>query len=67
LFHNENSWPANWLNDVQRELRVVDDFVDETEEKALCDEVQKRLRQLRYEDSHWDDVGIDDFLQIIWN
>jgi hypothetical protein len=41
--------------------------VDETEEKALCDEVQKRLRQLRYEDSHWDDVGIDDFLQIIWN
>ena len=41
---------------MKNDIRVVEDFVSEEEEKLLIDEVEPYLKRLRYEKDHWDDV-----------
>lgn len=53
-FHHE--WPTDVKNDIQRHMIVVEDFVTELEEVALCGEVQKAMRRMRYQYDHWDDA-----------
>jgi len=44
------------LQELESSLTLIVDFIDETEEQALFDEVNPYLRKLRYEKSHWDDA-----------
>lgn len=53
-FHHE--WPTGVKNEFQRHMIVIEDFVTENEELALCGEVQKAMRRMRYQYDHWDDA-----------
>lgn len=35
---------------------LYEEFVSEQEEQHIYDEVQPRLKRMRYETAHWDDV-----------
>lgn len=39
-------------------MLVVEEFLSETEEKSILDEVEPYMKKLHYEFDHWDDVGI---------
>lgn len=39
-------------------MLVVENFLSETEEKSILDEVEPYMKKLHYEFDHWDDVGI---------
>lgn len=53
-FHHE--WPSDVKNEFQRHMIVIENFVTEPEELALCAEVQKAMRRMRYQYDHWDDA-----------
>jgi len=69
--HGQNSEEACWkkymsfcetYNSVSKEImihdmRVVEDFLNEEEEKSLLEEVEPYMRRLKYEFDHWDDVS----------
>lgn len=38
-------------------MLVYEDFLTESEEKTLLDEIEPYLKRLRYEFDHWDDVS----------
>ncbi|XP_061382345.1 alpha-ketoglutarate-dependent dioxygenase alkB homolog 7, mitochondrial isoform X2 [Danaus plexippus] len=42
--------------DVSRHMRVIPDFVNETEEAALLADVEPKLKRMRYEYDHWDNA-----------
>jgi len=42
---------------MMRDMRVVEDFLNEEEEKSMHEEVEPHMRRLRYEFDHWDDVS----------
>ena len=42
---------------MMRDMRVIEDFLNEEEEKAMHEEVEPHMRRLRYEFDHWDDVS----------
>ena len=44
------------LKEIKSSFRVIQNFVDEAEEKDLMKEVEKVLKRIRYEQSHWDDA-----------
>lgn len=37
-------------------MLIFEDFLTETEEKSLFDEVEPYMKRLHYEFDHWDDV-----------
>lgn len=49
-------WPAGIEEQCRRELYVHPEFITQDEEKLLYEEVQPRLKRMRYESAHWDDV-----------
>lgn len=53
-FHHE--WPSDIKDKFQRHMIVIENFVTESEEVALCGEVQKAMRRMRYQYDHWDDA-----------
>lgn len=53
-FHHE--WPADVKSEFHRHMIVIENFVTEPEELALCCEVQKAMRRMRYQYDHWDDA-----------
>ncbi|GFG39502.1 hypothetical protein Cfor_00497 [Coptotermes formosanus] len=42
---------------VMRDMRVIENFLNEEEERSLHEEVEPHMRRLRYEFDHWDDVS----------
>lgn len=38
-------------------MKVYDNFLTETDEKNLFNEVESYLKRMRYEFDHWDDVS----------
>lgn len=42
-------------------MTVYQNFLSETEEKSILDEIEPYLARLRYEFAHWDDVNIEVF------
>lgn len=56
LFEFHHEWPANIKNDIHRHMIVIENFVTDLEEQALCNEVQKAMRRMRYQYDHWDDA-----------
>lgn len=38
-------------------MTVHNDFLSETEEKSILDEIEPYMKRLRYEFDHWDDVS----------
>lgn len=51
-----DSIDANALQEVKNSMKVINDFVSETEEKCLLKEIEPYMKRLRYESSHWDDA-----------
>lgn len=39
-------------------MTVHDNFLNETEEKSILDEIEPYMKRLHYEFDHWDDVGV---------
>lgn len=56
IFAFHHQWPADVRDDFQQNMIVIENFVTETEETALCEEVQKSMRRMRYQYDHWDDA-----------
>ena len=54
LFSNSYSTSKEIM---MRDMRVIEDFLNEEEERSLHEEVEPRMRRLRYEFDHWDDVS----------
>jgi hypothetical protein len=44
-------------NVMVRDMTVIEDFLNEEEERSLHEEVEPYMRRLRYEFDHWDDVS----------
>jgi hypothetical protein len=42
---------------IMRDMRVIEDFLNEEEEISIHEEVEPHMRRLRYEFDHWDDVS----------
>lgn len=43
-----------------KNFEIFRDFITEAEEKSLLVDVEPHMKRLRYEKSHWDDVGVFD-------
>ena len=57
----------NTENILRTGIEVYTNFITTEEETSLFDEVHNYLRRLRYEKSHWDDVGINFLINYIAN
>lgn len=66
LFSNPNSAAKEIM---MRDVRVIEDFLNEEEEKSLHEEVEPHMRRLRYEFDHWDDAihGYRETERLHWN
>ncbi|XP_034481813.1 alpha-ketoglutarate-dependent dioxygenase alkB homolog 7, mitochondrial isoform X1 [Drosophila innubila] len=49
-------WPVSEQNDFEQHMRIIPDFISETEEKQLHEEIEPYMSRLRYEFDHWDDA-----------
>ncbi|XP_052900077.1 alpha-ketoglutarate-dependent dioxygenase alkB homolog 7, mitochondrial [Anopheles moucheti] len=49
-------WPEEDRETFSKDMRVMDQFVDEKEENSLLEEIEPYLKRLRYEFDHWDDA-----------
>uniref|UniRef100_A0A915EVT2 Alpha-ketoglutarate-dependent dioxygenase AlkB-like domain-containing protein n=1 Tax=Ditylenchus dipsaci TaxID=166011 RepID=A0A915EVT2_9BILA len=56
FFHNLEKWPRNLLNDIEANCFVKSNFITVLEEKSLMEEVEPKVKRLKYETSHWDDA-----------
>lgn len=45
-------------------MKVHYDFISESEEKSLLNEIEPYMKQLRYEFDHWDNVSLESHLKI---
>lgn len=50
-------WPSEELRNFKNDMKVLQDFISETEESKLFDEIEPYMKRLRYEFDHWDDVS----------
>lgn len=50
-------WDDGSLAKMSRDFRIVHDFVTADEEEILMTELEPKLRRMRYQFDHWDDVG----------
>lgn len=51
-----NEWPTIVRQEFVRDMTLVENFVTETEEKSLLDELEPVFKRMRYEHDHWDDA-----------
>ena len=49
-------WPCGEKEAFIKDLRVIEDFISESEEKSFMDELEPYLKRMHYEYDHWDDV-----------
>jgi len=54
--HNEHAWPSELITRFRDDCRIVDDYINETDERRLYDEIEPRMRRLRYDETHTDDA-----------
>lgn len=47
----------DWRAELRDTMRVLPNFISENEEDSLMQEVDPYMKRLRYEYSHWDNVG----------
>ncbi len=57
--HNEHLWSSKLVSQLREDCRIVDNYVNELDEQQLYNEIEPRLRRLRYEETHTDDVSAD--------
>lgn len=43
---------------VVENLSVINDFLSQTEEQSLVNEIEPYMKRLRYQYDHWDHVGV---------
>lgn len=56
VFEFQNDWPANIRHELIRDMVLVEDFINEPEERLLMEEVEQVTKRMRYEYDHWDDA-----------
>ncbi|KAH8380174.1 hypothetical protein KR009_009328 [Drosophila setifemur] len=49
-------WPEDEQQDFHQHMRIISDFISETEEQQLHEEIEPYMSRLRYEFDHWDDA-----------
>ncbi|KRY11895.1 Elongation factor Tu GTP-binding domain-containing protein 1 [Trichinella patagoniensis] len=54
-FHDLLQWTDESQSNIRDNLLFLPNFINEHEEQLLIDEVQRRLKTMRYENAHWDD------------
>jgi alkylated DNA repair protein alkB family protein 7 len=62
--NNENNELSHYLDSdnekalemINKSMKVIEDFVTESEEIKLINEIEPYMKRLRYESSHWDDA-----------
>ena len=52
--------------EVSAGIERYENFLTSAEEESLMKEIEPQFKRLRYEDSHWDDVGINFFPLVIF-
>lgn len=55
-FDFKNEWPISVKSEIQRDMILIEDFINESEEHMLYEEAEKSLRRTPYEYNHWDDA-----------
>ena len=63
-FHNSSKWPKTLLENMVGSCSVRENFITEEEEKSLLKEIEPHMKRLKYEKSHWDDVGLFRLLSV---
>lgn len=51
-----NEWPTDVRQEFVRDMTLVENFITESEEKSLLDELETVFKRMRYEYDHWDDA-----------
>ncbi|KAI8040627.1 alpha-ketoglutarate-dependent dioxygenase alkB homolog 7, mitochondrial [Drosophila gunungcola] len=49
-------WPEKEQQEFRQHMRIITDFISETEEQQLHEEIEPYISRLRYEFDHWDDA-----------
>ncbi|XP_017059466.1 alpha-ketoglutarate-dependent dioxygenase alkB homolog 7, mitochondrial [Drosophila ficusphila] len=49
-------WPENEKQEFRQHMRIIPDFISESEEQQLHEEIEPYMSRLRYEFDHWDDA-----------
>ncbi|XP_002025644.2 alpha-ketoglutarate-dependent dioxygenase alkB homolog 7, mitochondrial [Drosophila persimilis] len=49
-------WPESEQQEFVQHMRIIPDFITESEEQQLHEEVEPYMNRLRYEFDHWDDA-----------
>ncbi|KAL1234709.1 Alpha-ketoglutarate-dependent dioxygenase alkB [Trichinella pseudospiralis] len=58
-FHDLLQWTDESQLNIRDNLLFLPNFINEHEEQLLIDEVQRRLKTMRYENTHWDDAIVN--------
>ncbi|KRX76525.1 Elongation factor Tu GTP-binding domain-containing protein 1 [Trichinella sp. T6] len=58
-FHDLLQWTDEYQSNIRDNLLFLPNFINEHEEQLLIDEVQRRLKTMRYEYAHWDDAIVN--------
>lgn len=56
LFDFQNKWPIDIRNDLQRDMIVIENFINEVQEGRLHAEIEKTMKRMRYQYDHWDNA-----------
>ncbi|XP_016965054.1 alpha-ketoglutarate-dependent dioxygenase alkB homolog 7, mitochondrial [Drosophila biarmipes] len=49
-------WPETEQQEFREHMRIITDFISESEEQQLHEEIEPYMSRLRYEFDHWDDA-----------
>ncbi|XP_017080164.1 alpha-ketoglutarate-dependent dioxygenase alkB homolog 7, mitochondrial [Drosophila eugracilis] len=49
-------WPEKEQQEFRQHMRIISDFISESEEQQLHEEIEPYMSRLRYEFDHWDDA-----------
>lgn len=58
FYHSIEKWPPRTIDSMRSCCVVIPNFVSADEESQLMAEIEPHMKRLKYEDAHWDDVGI---------
>lgn len=56
---SKDQWDPETLTKLEESLRILPNFINETEEHNLMQEVEPHLKRLVYERDHWDEAIVD--------
>ena len=65
--HNIEVCSSNFTD--HKSIRIIDNFITAEEESILFEEVEKKLRRMKYESNHWDAVihGYREIQKLVWS